>query len=299
MADIFARVPLTALKVFAVASDHRTFTAAAQALGVTQAAVSRQVAQLEALLGARLFERGAGGLSLTVEGRRLALEVAPHFAALGDVVERSLQEGRDRSVTVRVYPTFADRWLLPRVGAFEAAHPEATLRYDMTVEPLDFRSRPLDLAVQLGDGHWAGTRARLLFEDAVRPVCAPGLLAAHGGDPVRMLREGRLLASRYRRRDWEDWSAATGLAAGERQLWFASSAMAYRAAECGLGVAIGQAALVASALAAGTLVSPFEPVARRGAAFHLAWPASAPLRAPARLFADWLLGACGQGAEFS
>lgn len=300
MADIFARVPLTALKVFVAACEHRTFTAAAGDLGVTQAAVSRQVARLEALLGMRLFERGRRHLALTPEGRDLAREIAPHFAALGEAVHRSLEEGRDRAVSLRVYPTFADRWLLPRIAGFEAAHPEVRLRYDMTVEPLDIRSTAIDVAIQLGDGRWEGARTRLLFGDAMRPVCAPGYLARMGGDPARALAEGRLLTSRYRRRDWEDWAegAGVGLPSGAR-LSFASSAMTYRAAECGLGVAIGQVALVRDAMAAGVLVPLGPAVARRGAAFHLVWPANAATRRPTRALVDWLLQTCGRPRAFT
>ena len=193
-------------------------------------------------------------------------------------------------MTLRVYPTFADRWLLPRLPGFEAAHPDVELALDTTVEPLDFRSTALDLAIQLGDGAWPETRAPVLFEDRIAPVCSPGYLDAMGGDPERALARGRLIASHYRRTDWAAWCAATGRpparAAG---LMFASSALAYRAAECGLGLAIAQLPLAAAAIEAGALVCPFEAVPREGPAFRVVWPTTASLRPQARRLAEWLL----------
>ena len=300
MSDVFASLPLTALKVFLVAARHRTFTAAAAELGVTQAAVSRQVAQLERALAVQLFVRGPRHLSLTHEGRDVARRLGPHFGALSEAAGEVLHRRRSRSVTLRVYPTFADRWLLPRLPRFEALHPDVELALDTTVEPLDFRSTPLDLAIQLGDGAWPETRAPVLFEDAIAPVCSPGYFDARGRDPERALAEGRLIASHYRRTDWTAWCAATGRSpARPAGLTFGSSALAYRAAECGLGFAIAQLPLAAAAIEAGALLCPFEAAPREGLAFRVVWPTTASLRPQARRLAEWLLaeGARQDGRE--
>ena len=260
MSNIFSRVPMTAIKVFMVAANSKTFTAAARELGVTQAAVSRQIAAIEDVLAMQLFLRGPRQISLTDEGRFLFHRLNPHFAALTDELSEIVDRRRDQTVNLRVYPTFAEHWLFPRIAAFEAAHPEILLRYDAKVEPLDFRSTNLDLAIQNGDEEWSGAQARTMFRAEIDPVCAPAYLAdKFGGDPDLARVQGRLLVSRYRRKDWSEWQEASGLSFESNEtLVFPSSSLCYHAAMSGLGIALAQMPLVAGAIARGELIRPFN-----------------------------------------
>ena len=301
MSDIFSRVPMTAIKVFMVAANSKSFTAAARELGVTQAAVSRQIAAIEEVLAMRLFLRGPRQISLTAEGRFLFHRLNPHFSALTDELSEILDRRRDRTVNLRVYPTFAEHWLFPRVAAFEAAHPEIQLRYDVKVEPLDFRSSDLDLAIQNGDMEWSGAESRELFHAEIEPVCAPSYLTdTFGGDPERARRGGRLLISRYRRKDWSEWQEASGLSfGGEDTLLFPSSSLCYHAAISGLGIALAQVPLVAGAIARGELIRPFDRPVRPAPRYQVIWPTHLSVHLKTRRVIDWVLAECGQPPAFN
>ena len=301
MANIFSRVPMTAIKVFVVAANSKSFTAAARELGVTQAAVSRQIAVIEDVLAMRLFLRGPRQISLTNEGRFLFHRLNPHFSALTDELSEILDRRRDQTVNLRVYPTFAEHWLFPRVAAFEAAHPEIQLRYDAVVEPLDFRSSNLDLAIQNGDAEWSGAEAREMFRAEIEPVCAPSYLAdKFGGDPDRARAGGRLLMSRYRRKDWSEWQEASGLFFdSDERLLFPSSSLCYHAAISGLGIALAQVPLVAGAIARGELIRPFDCPVQPAQRYQVIWPTHLSVHLKTRRVIDWVLSECGHPPAFS
>ena len=293
-------LPLNQLRVFSVASRHTTLTAAAQYLGVSQVAVSRQIKALEDFLGVRLFERGPRSVRLTEAGKLFALEVAEAFDKLEDATHRLLSEDRSNSVNVRIYPTLAHHWLLPRLGDFVARHPDCGIHLDTAVKPLDFRNTELDVAVQLGHGNWSNARSRRLFEEVVDAVCSPGYAERLATAVAsRSLADADILHAKYRRRVWEIWAEKAGVDIGRsRGLEFDSSLLAYNAAEHGYGLAIGQVDLLGGALSDGKLVRPFESPVSTGAAFHVIWPTIKPTPVHVRRFIDWLLEISCQEAEF-
>ncbi len=279
--------PFNPLHVFAVAARHGNLTRAAAALGVSQSAVSRQVAVLEGWMGTLLFRRERHGIVLTEEGEALFAEVGPAFARIAAATARLRRAAKANPVRIRLYSTFAAKWLIPRLHRFEAQHPGVRLRLSHSTAPVDFRRDAVDLAVQLGDGRWNGLHARRLMPDLLQPVCAPRL--APKLRRVEDLRGQRLLVSRYRRDDWRDWLSA----AGHPELWeegleFTSSVLTFQAAAEGLGVAIGQMRLLEADIAAGLLVPLFQPVERR-LAYHAVWPKDRPLDHRGRAFLAWLV----------
>ncbi|WP_338663878.1 LysR substrate-binding domain-containing protein [Pararoseomonas sp. SCSIO 73927] len=282
--------PFNPLHAFTVAARLGSFTRAAEVLGVSQAAVSRQVAVLEGYLGVRLFQRERHGSALTPEGRVLQEELGPAFEQIAAAAERVRREARGAPLRLRVYSTFAAKWLLPRLHRFEAAHPGIAVRLSHAVAPTDFRRDPVDLAIQLGDGRWPGLEARPLLPDVLQPVCSPRLL--EGGPPLRGpgdLPGHRMLVSRYRRTDWRDWLAGIGRPELLREgMEFTSSVLTYQAAAEGLGVAIGQMALLEQDVRAGLLVPLFGLPVRRALAYHAVWPADRPPDRKAQAFLDWL-----------
>ena len=296
----YRSLPLNPLRAFAVASRHRTFTDAARHMGVSQVAISRQISTLENFLGVKLFERGSRSVKLTEAGRAFGREIAVLFDGLEDATARMLSDEGRNTVALRIYPTFAHHWLLPRLKGFSDAHPEVRVRLDTKVEPLDFRGAHLDVALQLGHGTWREARARKLFDEVVDVVCAPGYAARFGGRiGLDDLPRAELLHSRYRRREWELWAEASGAsidaASGTE---FETSLLTYSACRQGFGLAIGQLDLLGEELASGALIRPFERPWRTGAAFHVVWPTMVSASTPARRFIDWLLARAGQPAEF-
>jgi LysR family transcriptional regulator, glycine cleavage system transcriptional activator len=300
MASQNISLPLNPMRAFAVASRHRSFTAAAKELGVTQVAVSRQIALLEDYLGVQLFERDSRSARLTDIGRAFGQDISAHFDGLERATARLLQVERSNTIQLRVYPSVAHYWLLPRLAQFTARFPGLRVRLDTRVEPLDFRGTQLDLAIQLGSGPWREGRARKLFDERIDVVCAPSYATktaplASAADVVK----GELLHSRYRRRAWEQWADSQGLRLDHlRGMEYDSSLLTYSAAAQGFGLAMGQVDLLAGELGAGRLVAPLNAPILTGQAFHVIWPTTLSVSTKTRKFIDWLLQEAGESPEF-
>jgi LysR family transcriptional regulator, glycine cleavage system transcriptional activator len=293
-------LPLNPMRAFAVASRHRSFTAAAKELGVTQVAVSRQIALLEDYLGVQLFERDSRSARLTDIGRAYGQEISPHFEGLERATARLLNVERSNTLQLRIYPSMAHFWLLPRLAQFTAQFPGLRVRLDTRVEPLDFRGTQLDLAIQLGHGPWREGRSRKLFDERVDVVCAPAYATQIGPlATVQDVSRGALLHSRYRRRAWEQWADSQGVPLDHmRGVDYDSSLLTYSAAAQGFGLAIGQIDLLAGALAAGRLIAPLNRPILTGQAFHVVWPTTLSVSTKTRKFIDWLLQEAGEQPEF-
>ena len=285
-----AQPPLNALRSFVAVGRLGSFTAAAVFLRVTQSAVSRQVAVLEDFIGQRLFVRSGGGTVLTPAGQRLWDGTAPAFSQIQQATAAARDSSRQEPLRLRVYATFAVKWLLHRLPGFTALHPAIDVQLSTTAAPVDFERDAVDLAIQFGDGTWSGLESRFLLPDIIQPVCNPRIAAeAEAGDVGDMLRRHRLLHSHYRRRDWGDWLAATGHAAVQQSgTEFPSSVLTLQAAIDGLGIAIGQMSLLVDDLASGRLVTLFGLPVRRPLGHFVVWPMDRPLGAKSRAFMEWV-----------
>ena len=282
---------LNGLKAFEAAGRLGSFAAAAAELNVTQTAVSRLVKALEARLGFALFHRRANALHLSERGAALL----PGPTAAFDDMARNL--GRVRSLsqalTVATGPSFAMRWLIPRLSNFQAAQPAIEVRL-VTASGLANDSTPFGddwtAAIRLGRGQWPGLEATRLLAADLFPVCAPAL-AARLKAPAD-LAGLPLLRVASAPDDWTIWLKAAGLrgvsARGPR---FDYDAFALQAAIDGLGVALAHRPYVADDLAAGRLVMPFDIVAARGLGWYLVHRTRAATaeQAPLALFRAWLL----------
>jgi len=238
-------LPLARLRPFAAAARHESFTQAADELGLTQTAVSRQIGQLEADIGVRLFERRNRAVFLTEEGRRLARVVEAALAAIDTEVAAIQASDDPKTVVLRCQLCEAFYWLMPRLGRFHAQHPEIVLKLVSTLEPLTHATESFDIAIQT-TGRASGS-ARLLFTapDEIFPVCAPSLLPDHPAAPSPQdLAALPLLSHRVQPQDWfdwPDWFAAAELAPplAPRTIAFDSYPLVLQAAVAGQGVALG------------------------------------------------------------
>ena len=289
--------PLNPLRVFEVVARTENLTQAAQQLHVTQSAVSRQIAVLEGYLGVQLFRRERHGVSLTRAGSRYASQVLPAFEMIADATHALTKGSRQGALRVRTYTTFAAKWLIPRLAEFRALHPSIEVRISNDVPDVDFDRDPVDVAIQFGDGHWKNVQLDLLFRDEIEPVCSPQFLGRHAPNPKyphSLLRQ-RQLVSRYRRTDWDEWLRASDLAeeaAQAERMDFSSTLLCWQAAVDGLGMAIGQAALLTNEFAAGHLVRPFARPLLRTQAYYLIRPQSQRETHKVNVFRDWLLSVC-------
>jgi LysR family transcriptional regulator of beta-lactamase len=250
-----AQLPLNALRAFEAAARHLNFTKAAIELCVSQGAVSQQVAQLEARLGAPLFRRLPRGLMLTDEGRALLPVMGDALDRIGAMLGR-IEGGRPREIlNLGVVGTFAGGWLLDRLDDFARACPHVDLRIMTNNNRVDLAGEGLDLAIRFGDGAWHGTHAEPILRAPLAPLCTPDM-AARLSDPASLARE-TLLRS-YRADEWPRWFAAAGTPCPPlRGPVFDSSILMVQAALRGLGIALAPPALFDHELRTGQLVQPF------------------------------------------
>src|SRR5579859_6611879 len=168
-----SRLPLTALRAFEAVATQMSFGAAAAALYVSPAAVSQQVRALEDALGYPLFDRLGTSIRLTAAGARLLPRVKRGFDELRRAMEEARRAEDRRPLNVSMLASFLQRWLLPRLPEFQAAHPEVDLRLSASNQIVDLAGSDFDLAIRYGSGRWAGVRAQLLLNDYLVPVCNP------------------------------------------------------------------------------------------------------------------------------
>src|SRR4030081_2350127 len=188
-----ARLPsLNELRAFEAAARHLSFTVAASELNVTQTAISHQIRRLEQELGIRLFVRRNRALALTPEARDYLPGVRAAFNDLRLATDRLLRRDNDHVLTVSTLASLAAKWLLPRLSAFQEAHPGIDVRITTSTGLVDFKSGDVDAAIRAGfldgeggpvcppirygRGHWPGLRADWLMADELFPVCSPALL---------------------------------------------------------------------------------------------------------------------------
>ena len=287
------QLPLNAMRAFEASARHLSFTRAALEMHVTQAAVSAQVKNLEARLGTPLFRRLPRGLALTDEGQALLPLLTDSFERMHAVLEQ-FEGGLHRQVvTVAVVGTFAVGWLLPRLGAFQRAHPAIDLRLMTNNNRVDLAAEGLDWAIRFGDGAWHGTEARLLIAPPLSPLCSPAT-ARRLRAPADLARE-TLLRS-YRPDEWTRWFAAARVAPPllRGAIFDSSIAMAEAAAQ-GAGVALLPTALFGEALRGERLVQPFDIGVTLGG-YWLTRLKSRPESDAMRTFAGWL-DACVRAEE--
>lgn len=293
-------LPLNALRVFALACAHGGVRAAARELGIAHSSVSRHLAELEAWLGVPLArEKGAGrrGWIPTPQGEALGKAV---LAGLRDIetAATAIREARSPfAVTISTAPSFAARWLLPRLPLLERAHPRIELSLLVNQHAEDLQAGGIDLAVRMGAGPWPGLHCEALIDDALYPVMSLELWKK-SGRPSRpqALTSLRLLHDRDPHAGWDLWRqrfgpASLNLQRGPR---FASSDLLLRAAAQGQGVALARHRLTADELAAGIVVRPFGARELRiENAYWIVYPDRAPRHAVTTVIA-WLKDQAGR-----
>lgn len=293
------KIPAThTLLAFEAAARHESYTRAAQELALTQSAVSRQVAALEEYLGQALFTRTRHGVALTPRGREYASQVADRLLALErDTLNAMSTQGTQGAVCLATVPTFATRWLIPRLPQLRAQHPDIVVHIETRTRPFMFADTGFDGALFAGTAeqvaNWAGTRAALLVHEEVLPVCTPGLLGNAASLSPPAVAQLPLLQQSTRPFGWRQWFDAMGVAAphalsGPRYELFS---MTTTAAIHGLGVALVPRLLVEAELACGDLVVACDQPLRGERAYYLVTPIHDEEPAALSLFRQWLTDA--------
>jgi LysR family glycine cleavage system transcriptional activator len=285
--------PLKAMRYFEVSARHLSFTKAADELNVTHSAISHQIKALEDWLGVPLFRRQNRSLQLTEAGHAYLPALKDAFERLAEASRRVRAREQGGPLVVSTMPSFAAKWLVPRLRGFRAAHPEIDVRISADDRVVDFDREDVDLAIRYGRGSWAGLRVDRLASEMMVPVCSPRL--RDGPPPMRkpadLLNYDLLQDHDWRDDYWLRWLTAAGLpeVRPRRALSFNYTDLMIRAAIDGLGVALCPAALVSDDVAAGRLVRPFEVHLRTESGYYLVTPLARATRPKIVAFRSWML----------
>jgi LysR family transcriptional regulator, glycine cleavage system transcriptional activator len=303
--------PLNALRAFEAAARHLSVKKAAIELNVTPAAVSHQIRMLEDYLGVQLFHRYNRALELTDAARASLPKLREGFDCLVQAVERLRSHVSGGVLTVSAAPSFAARWLMPRLHRFIAAHPEVDVRVSARMRRVsvdgkgDVAERATveawlddsDIAILYGRGNYPTLWVRKLLDLTLTPICSPQLL--QGDHPIKApsdLGQHMLLhddtGDLYDNEPfWDVWLREAGVTGvdARRGPHFSHAVLAFEAAIDAVGVVATMPVLAAEDLAAGRLVAPFDLRVPLASAYYLVCHESASTRPAVALFRDWLL----------
>lgn len=295
-ADVRRLPPLNALKAFEATARHLSISAAAKELRVTPGAVSQQLRLLEEHAGGPLFERRAAGWSLTDLGGRLQPILRDAFDHLGAAAQIIYGATERRSVSVSVPPSFAVRWLLPRMPGFSALHPEIEVWVSADMKLSDVDGGRTDVAVRYGAREYPGLRSEILLEGGITPICSPSIVTTarplNTPDDLRRHTLIHVTVSPLEepRPDWTAWLAAKQVAGVDPAVGtrFDQAAFAIQDAVNGRGVALAPRAFVTADLEAGRLIAPFaDGYLATDFAYRLV-SKRGRLKPEAQAFADWI-----------
>lgn len=289
------RIPSTAaLLAFELAARHESFTRAAEELSLTQSAICRQIAGLEEFLGLRLFRRTKRGVTLTEAGLSYSRQISARLDAVErDTLSVMAHHGLGATIELGVVPTFATRWLLPRLSGFLERHPGVTVNLTNRSRPFLFAETELDAALYFGDAGWPGTEAHFLMRENPVPVCSPRLLGGAAALTPEAIAALPLLQQTTRPYAWREWFGSLGMRiahdmTGARHELFT---MLAQASMHDMGVALIPPFLIRDELDSGRLVVPMNHALVSNKAYYLIIPERKAETSALAAFRDWLLEA--------
>lgn len=279
--------PLNAVRAFEAAARLASFSRAAEELHVTHGAVSHQVRALEEFLGTALFSRIGRRVALTGDGRAFAERVRAALREIGEAANSLRRPERTNRLTVSLLPSFAARWLMPRIGRFMAKHPEISVNVHTSLALVDFERDEVDMAIRFGRGGWPRVHAEKFMDDEYFPVASPRF--NRGSLPARPaeLAQFRLMTSDDE--PWAPWFRAAKVELAEPAgPIFSDSSMLVQAAVDGRGIALARRSIAEGDLAAGTLVRLFDVAIPASGSYYLVRPEGPPSDKVAA-FRAWML----------
>lgn len=291
--------PLNHLLAFEAAVRHESFTQAAEELQVTQGAISRHVRTLEEYLGFELMERVNNSLQIPLRSRMYANEISRAFDEINKASE-ALQQHKHRVVlTVHGYTGFITNWLVPRLPAFQAAHPRTDIRLSSAREEANFDTDGVDVAVQIGYGNWPRLHADLLFRFELVPVCTPGYARRlELSEPERLLR-ATIYHTQTRREEWPKWFALVSDQpfTPARDVFSEDATVGLQCVLAGMGVGLTPRHYVSRHIAAERLIIPFDIPLRHRLGFYFVCPHDRLDLPKNGAFRDWIVGEAMRGTN--
>jgi LysR family glycine cleavage system transcriptional activator len=288
--------PLSSLRSFEAVARQLSFSKAAEELNVTPGAVSQQIRALEERLGSRLFDRTKRSVTLTRVAAWMLPDVQAGLGLLVRACSNRMAPLGERTLTISVTPSFASKWLMPRLPAFYDQNADIDLRISATVELADFKRDGIDYAIRLGHGRYSGLHAEPLLGEALTPLCSPKILKGKGRMKTpNELRKHRMIhdtsiPGQSEHSAWDKWLALAGAkhVSARRGVRFTLAELAMQAAIDGAGIVLGRLVLAEGDIAAGRLVRPFKTVLPLDVSYFLVRSEDAEPRPEMLRFRDWV-----------
>ena len=287
--------PLNALRAFEAAARHLNFSRAADELSVTPGAVSQQIQNLEDYVGAALFKRTPKGLLLTDAAQTALPALREAFDRLAEAASMLTAAVDGRRLTLTAAPSFAAKWLVPRLGKFEQAYPQVDVWLSAGIDLVDLSAGEVDLAIRYGGGRYPGLEIQRLMSETVIPVISPELAATNPlNDPTDLLNHTLLHDGSPDPDDscpdWTMWLAARGVKGvdGNRGPRFNQSSLVIEAAMNGRGVALAKRTLAQADLDAGRLIAPLQIATAVDFAYYLVHPKAKGRLPQVKAFLAWI-----------
>lgn len=295
MAD-FRRLPnLAALRAFEAAARHQNFSRAAEEIHVTHGAISHQVRALEEELGVQLFVRNGKRIAITAEGEQFAMRLRKSLTEIADAAEALRKSARQKRLMITTLPSFASRWLAPRLGKFIDLHPDIEVVLQSSGQLTDFVREQVDVGIRFGRGRYPGLSVEKLMGDYYYPVASPRY---NGGNlPVSPHELGKFTLLRsYDDEQWRPWFAAAGVDLPEPTggLLFQDLSMLVRQAAAGDGIALVRHVVAMQEIAYGELVRLFDVSVKSRHAYYFVCPPQALQKQQVLAFHAWLLAEVAQ-----
>lgn len=290
--------PLKGIIAFEVVARLGSVNKAADELNVTASAVSHQIANLEGFVGRRLFDRTSRGLVLTPVGERFQNDLTGALALIASAAMNARNSEGVEVLRVHVTPSFANLWLMPRLPAFLAEHPDLRIQLSAEHTHSDFSRGESDLDIRYGAVKWGDLHVETIFEEEILPLASPALLQRATIRSAEQLLGQSLIFSAVNIVQWPRWFAAHNvpLSPATYALRFDRAYMAIEAAVQGLGVALESNELAASHIRSGTLVPVFpDRKGMRVHAHHLVFPETHGRWSKVQRFISWLRKEAGRG----
>ncbi|SKA64643.1 DNA-binding transcriptional regulator DsdC [Enterovibrio nigricans] len=287
---------LAGLHCFSIVAETMSFTRAAEELHLTQSAVSHRIKKLEQRLNMQLFVRRPRNLTLTSEGEQLKQVVAEQFSSLSLKLLQLNSHQPFGDLVISTPPTYAQRWLLPRLHEFSKAYPDVTLHLRTRNDLVDFKAEAFDCAIYFGHGKYSGLTSYHLMDDALIPVCSPEYAESHGlyNSPEKLadcqlLHDAAPWASASMSDEWLYWANANGISLDGQNHSFDRADLALDAAASGMGVAMGRMIYIKGLLEAGRLVAPIEKPVKSPFSYFFVFREEQAGNAKILVFKNWLL----------
>lgn len=288
MADPLSGIPLASIRVFEAAARLKSFTRAAEELGMTQAAVSWQIKALEGRLGQSLFRRLPREVQPTEAGERLSSAATEAITLLRRAIS-GLTEADEHILSITTLATLASQWLAPHLGAFQLSNPGLAVRLDTNPGLLDLSREGFDVGIRSGNGDWPGLESQQIMPSVFTPLCSPEMAERLKLEsPCDLLEAPRIGMEK----EWAAWFAAAGLSDGRRpatRLTADYQVLEVAAALGGQGVALGSPIFFAREIKAGLLVRPFAQTVSFNTGYYVVWPEGRRRSPKIRRFREWLM----------